>query len=111
MHWANIGLGNQLKALKMSNEKKFEDLTNDDCKELKVEFAPGCFDQFDGTQEELDELIAEIQKMIASGDVLENSRELTEEDFNELPDDVKEQLLGYNIDNELSIENVKRRLQ
>jgi hypothetical protein len=110
MRWVSIGLGNQLKALKMSNEKKFEDLTNDDCKELKVEFAPGCFDSFEGTQEELDELINEIQKMIASGDVLENSRELTEEDFNELPDDVKEQLLSYDID-ELSIENVKRKLQ
>ena len=31
-------------------------------KELKVVFAPGCFDTFEGTQEELDELIAEIHK-------------------------------------------------
>ena len=29
----------------------------------KVEFAPGCFDQFDGTQEELDAMMAEIQEM------------------------------------------------
>jgi hypothetical protein len=27
----------------------------------RVHFAPGCFDTFDGTQEELDELITEIQ--------------------------------------------------
>ena len=27
----------------------------------QVNFAPGCFDTFDGTQEELDELISEIQ--------------------------------------------------
>jgi hypothetical protein len=27
----------------------------------QVHFAPGCFDTFDGTQEELDELITEIQ--------------------------------------------------
>jgi hypothetical protein len=32
-------------------------------KTIKVEFAPGCFDQFEGTQEELDELIKEIQGM------------------------------------------------
>ena len=29
----------------------------------KVEFAPGCFDQFEGTQEELDAMMAEIQEM------------------------------------------------
>lgn len=30
---------------------------------LKVVFAPGCFDSFEGTQAELDELTAEIQNM------------------------------------------------
>lgn len=29
---------------------------------LKVVFAPGCFDTFEGTQEELDELMLEIQQ-------------------------------------------------
>jgi len=33
---------------------------------LKVIFAPGCFDTFDGTQEELDELVAEIQETFAN---------------------------------------------
>lgn len=37
-------------------------------KTLKVEFAPGCFDSFEGTQEELAELIAEIHRMVESGD-------------------------------------------
>jgi hypothetical protein len=32
-------------------------------KKLKVEFAPGAFDQFEGTQEELDEMMAEITTM------------------------------------------------
>lgn len=32
-------------------------------KELKIQFAPGCFDSFDGTQEELDAMVADIQKM------------------------------------------------
>ena len=30
---------------------------------LKIEFAPGCFDNFEGTQEELDALIKEIQNL------------------------------------------------
>ena len=33
---------------------------------LKVVFAPGCFDHFDGTQEELDRLMAEIQETFAN---------------------------------------------
>lgn len=36
----------------------------------KLVFAPGCFDEFDGTQEELDELVAEI-KGIFEGKTLE----------------------------------------
>jgi hypothetical protein len=35
-------------------------------KPLKIEFAPGCFDQFDGSQEELNELMTEIQNMFAN---------------------------------------------
>lgn len=61
-------------------------------KELKIEFAPGCFDSFEGSQEELDELVNQIKEMFFSGEILEKSRELTEEDFDELPDDVKEQI-------------------
>jgi hypothetical protein len=34
-------------------------------KKMKVEFAPGAFDSFEGTQEELDEMVAEIQTMFA----------------------------------------------
>lgn len=76
----------------MTEEKKFEDLTANELKELKIEFAPGCFDSFDGTQEELDELIAQIKNMIVSGDVAANSRALTEEDFDELPEEVQLQI-------------------
>lgn len=43
-------------------------------KKLKIEFAPGCFDHFEGTQEELDELIAEITKQFESGEFMENSK-------------------------------------
>ncbi len=43
-------------------------------KKLKIEFAPGCFDHFEGTQEELDELIVEITKQFESGEFMENSK-------------------------------------
>ena len=45
-------------------------------KKLKIEFAPGAFDSFEGTQEELDELIAEITKMAESGELFEKSQPL-----------------------------------
>ena len=35
---------------------------------VKITFAPGCFDSFDGTQEELDAMIAEVTKMFETGD-------------------------------------------
>ena len=74
-------------------------------KKMQVSFAPGAFDQFDGTQEELDELVAMIQHMVDSGELEDNARELTEEDFAELPDNIKQQLID-------SIElDVPRKLQ
>jgi hypothetical protein len=44
--------------------------------EMKIVFAPGSFDNFDGSQEELDDLIAEITRMVKSGELQENAREL-----------------------------------
>jgi len=38
----------------------------DSKKPFEVVFAPGCFDHFDGTQEELDALMAEIQETFAN---------------------------------------------
>ncbi len=34
---------------------------------VKVVFAPGSLDSFEGTQEELDALVAELQSMLANG--------------------------------------------
>jgi hypothetical protein len=57
----------------------------DEKKTPEIIFAPGCFDSFEGTQEELNELMSEIQRMAESGELFENSKaldldELTEED-------------------------------
>jgi hypothetical protein len=47
---------------------------------LKIVFAEGCFDGFEGTQEELDELIADLNKQLEDGTLFENSVPITEED-------------------------------
>lgn len=55
---------------------------------MKVEFAPGAFDQFEGTQEELDSFMAEIQRMAESGELEANSVDITDDEaWNELSQD------------------------
>lgn len=49
-----------------------------DKSDIKVEFAPGCFDDWDGTQEELDQLMAEIKRMAQTGELEKNSLSLEE---------------------------------
>ena len=51
---------------------------------LKVVFAEGCFDNFDGTQEELAEFIAEIQNMANNGTLMDGAVELREDESEEL---------------------------
>lgn len=61
-------------------------------KKIKVVFAPGCFDDFEGTQEELDEFIQTIQAMAESGELLENSTILDPDEFEDLDEEVQDQL-------------------
>lgn len=78
-----------------------------DEKKLKIEFAPGAFDTFEGTQEELDALIAEVQHMFDSmtpEELEANSREVTDLDLEDLPDDVKENIARF-------ATNTQRKLQ
>lgn len=72
-------------------------------KDLKIEFAPGCFDNFEGTQEELDELIAEIHRMVASGELEENARPIDLENEEDL------EILSKIAETELA--NAQRKLQ
>jgi Mg/Co/Ni transporter MgtE len=82
----------------------------------KIVFAPGAFDAFEGTQEELNEMVAEIHKMFGEltiDEIKEQSREITEEEFQELPEDVQVQIArsmleehGEDLDQEF-----KRKLQ
>lgn len=50
-------------------------------KPMTLEFAPGCFDNFEGTQEELDALMAEIQRMFESGEMEANAVAVDIEDL------------------------------
>lgn len=45
-------------------------------KKPTIEFAPGCFDDFDGTQDELQELIAHIHQMANDGTLFQESEPL-----------------------------------
>lgn len=66
---------------------------DDEQPKIKIVFTEGCFDNFEGTQEELDELIAHITAMAESGELLENSVALSDiEDLEELDEEVLELL-------------------
>ena len=94
----------------VDKDKKFEDLTADDCKDLKIVFAPGSFDNFEGTQEELDEFIAEITAMVQSGEILEKSRQLNVDDLSD--EEAVSLALALGIDLETGEQSeVKRNLQ
>jgi hypothetical protein len=75
-------------------------------KALKLEFAPGCFDGFEGTQEELDDLISEIQRQFDSGEMEANS---TPVDIDELIEEEPEYALK--LMQSLNDEEPKRNLQ
>jgi hypothetical protein len=71
--------------------RKFDDVTK---QEMQLEFAPGCFDDFEGTQEELDELVEHIKQGFRSGKFAEESRPLTEEEFESLNETTQLKLLS-----------------
>lgn len=94
MLWKNIKHLNALKA-HMTNEKK----------PIQIEFAPGCFDNFEGTQEELEQMIAEITAMAQSGELFEKSNPIDLEEMLEEDPEWAEKII-----NTLSEDN-KRNLQ
>ena len=60
----------------------------------EIIFAPGCFDSFEGTQEELDEMIAEIKRMAESGELFEQATALDLDDLSEEDPEFAEQLIN-----------------
>lgn len=76
---------------------------------IKVEFAPGAFDSFDGTQEELDSLIAEIQRMADSGELEEMSIPLDSDDVLDSVNEEDREQIMQTLAN--MTEGIKRKLQ
>jgi hypothetical protein len=47
---------------------------------MKIVFAPGCFDNFDGTQEELAQMLADLHQMVEDGTIMDNATPIDTED-------------------------------
>lgn len=76
---------------------------------LKVEFAPGCFDHFEGTQEELDAMMAEITEMFQNmtpEELAAHSRPIDEDSIEDMDPEQVEALIRA-----LEGDNYKRTLQ
>ncbi len=56
-----------------------------DNKPLRVVFEPGCFDNWEGSQQELDELVEEIKQVFSDPDFLESLEDIV--DVSDLTDD------------------------
>lgn len=68
---------------------------SDKNKKPEIIFIPGCFDNFEGTPEELEELIAEIKRMADSGELFENVHAVTlDELLGEEIEDLSPEQLG-----------------
>lgn len=83
-------------------------------KPLEIVFMPGCFDDFDGTQEELDEMIAQIHQMASTGELMEKSTPIDIEALaDSLTDEEIEDLMSHldDIGDIESIGNSTRNLQ
>ena len=50
-------------------------------KKPKIVFAPGSFDNFDGTQEELDAMIQEIYRLVESGELFNMAQAIDIQDI------------------------------
>lgn len=80
-------------------------------KPIEIVFAPGCFDNFDGTQEELDELVAQIHQMADTGELFEKSKPV---DIESLVDDLSPEeveALIAQLDELEGKDNLTRKLQ
>ena len=77
--------------------------------DIKIVFAEGCFDNFEGTQEELDELMAEINRLVTSGEIFEKSRPVDVDNMDEEEMLQLAQALGIDLNEIQDIEDVPDR--
>lgn len=59
---------------------------------LKITYAEGCFDDIseEMTQDEIDVLIGEIEKLVESGEIFENGVPLTDEEVDDFLDELED---------------------
>jgi hypothetical protein len=59
---------------------------------IKITYAEGCFDDISDemTQEELDALIGEIEKLVENGEIFKNGISLTEEEVDDFLDELED---------------------
>ncbi len=62
-------------------------MSEENKKPIELIFAPGCFDSFEGSQEELDELIEQIKKMAETGELFEQSVPVYLDDIEDIIDE------------------------
>lgn len=77
-------------------DKVAEDIEDKGDTMPEIVFAPGCFDHFEGTQEELDALKAEIMEMLAgktTKELMAEARELSIEDVMDMPEEAQQQIV------------------
>ena len=75
-------------------------------KKLEVVFAPGCFDDFEGSQEELDDLVAEISRLVESGEMFAQAGSMVLSDMDLSDEELEELLIDLEDDDEKSIRSV-----
>lgn len=56
---------------------------------LKIVFAEGCFDDFDGTQEELQAVIADLHQQLEDGTLFDNAIPVPEDEAGEIFDKIE----------------------
>lgn len=64
-------------------------------KSYKVIFTPGSLNQFEGTQDDLDKLVEEIQRLAESGELFGDSNTV---DIEELSEELQFMLLQHHFD-------------
>jgi len=65
----------------------------EDKKPIKITFAPGAFDNFEGTQEELDELLSLFTELAESGKLAEVAQPVTLDELMEEDEEILEEIL------------------
>jgi hypothetical protein len=77
---------------------------------MEIKIAPGAFDDFDGTQEELDQLMKDLNQMIQDGSLFENSEPVDLDLLQEENPEIYEKIMSFDNYEQNSIDNRAKKL-